>query len=76
MAITYLTESHKCTCWARNGNVEVQDLPQDDSQDREMNSNEGNEEGAEENEPNSVQDNRHHNQVSLHLHNPHYLHWC
>jgi hypothetical protein len=28
MAVTYLTENRKYACQARNGNVEVQDLPQ------------------------------------------------
>jgi hypothetical protein len=75
MAVTYLTENHKYACQVRNGNVEVQDLPQDDNQDREMNGNEGNEERAEEDKPNGEQeaqeqDNERHDQVSLHLHNP------
>jgi hypothetical protein len=78
MAVTYLNENHKYTCQVRNGKIEVQDLPQDDGQDREMNGdegNEGNEERAEEDEPNGEQeaqeqDNERRNQVSPHLHNP------
>jgi hypothetical protein len=63
MAVTYLIENHKYARRVRNGNVEVQNLPQDDDQERKM-------ERAEEDEPNGEQNDGRHDQVSPHLHNP------
>jgi hypothetical protein len=73
MAITYLNENKKYACRVRNRDMEVQDVPQDDGQDREVGGNEGNEERAEDDEPNGekeAQENGHRNQVRSHLHNP------
>ena len=72
LAITYLTENHKYARRVKNGDMEVQDVPQDDGQDMEVGG--GNEEMIEYDEPNNEeaqeQGNAHRNQVSLHLHNP------